>query len=171
MFGDPFQLEHQIACGLPTIVGILRQAPRHDVVEPRGSQRLERGYRGRIRMENRANQARRRRALKRALPCRHLVDNRAEGKDVGARVGLSPLELFRRHVGIGAQHGALRGERRRVRPNRGQRDRSGVGCSFDKLKSRSFAPLFVSITLPGLRSRCTSPRRCAWSSASASSAA
>ena len=34
-------------------------------------------------------------------------------------------------------------------------------------KSRSFAPDFVSMTLPGFRSRCTIPWRCALSSASA----
>ena len=33
-------------------------------------------------------------------------------------------------------------------------------------KSSSFAPAFVSITLPGLRSRWTSPARCAAASAS-----
>ncbi len=34
-------------------------------------------------------------------------------------------------------------------------------------KSRSFTPDFVIITLPGFRSRCTIPCRCALSSASA----
>ena len=40
-------------------------------------------------------------------------------------------------------------------------------ASFAKPKSSSFTPLFVSMTLPGLRSRCTMPARCALSSASA----
>ena len=38
-------------------------------------------------------------------------------------------------------------------------------------KSRSLAPDLVSITLPGFRSRCTTPARCAFSSASAMSIA
>ena len=42
---------------------------------------------------------------------------------------------------------------------------------FASPKSRSFAPDFVSMMLPGLRSRCTMPARCAVSSASAISIA
>jgi hypothetical protein len=40
-------------------------------------------------------------------------------------------------------------------------------CSLANPKSSSFAPDFVSITLPGLRSRWTIPRRWATSSAPA----
>lgn len=36
-----------------------------------------------------------------------------------------------------------------------------VPCVFAKPKSRSLAPVFVSMTLPGLRSRWTTPWRCA----------
>ena len=43
-----------------------------------------------------------------------------------------------------------------------------AGCAnFARSKSSSFAPLFVSMTLPGVRSRWTMPARCARSSASA----
>src|SRR5262245_24595647 len=42
-----------------------------------------------------------------------------------------------------------------------------AGCNFARPKSSSFTPLLVSITLPGLRSRCTIPLRWALSSASA----
>jgi hypothetical protein len=38
---------------------------------------------------------------------------------------------------------------------------------FARAKSRSLAPHLVSITLPGFRSRCTTPARCAFSRASA----
>jgi hypothetical protein len=43
---------------------------------------------------------------------------------------------------------------------------SSLGLSFARPKSRSFAPERVSIMLPGLRSRCTTPLRWALSSAS-----
>ncbi len=39
--------------------------------------------------------------------------------------------------------------------------------NFARPKSRSLTPDFVSITLPGFKSRCTIPSRCALSSASA----
>jgi hypothetical protein len=42
----------------------------------------------------------------------------------------------------------------------------GPGATFASAKSRSFAPLAVSITFDGSRSRCTTPWRCALSSAS-----
>ena len=44
---------------------------------------------------------------------------------------------------------------------------AGGAIALARPKSRSFTPDFVSITLPGFRSRCTIPCRCALSSASA----
>ena len=46
-----------------------------------------------------------------------------------------------------------------------------VGFSFANPKSRSFAPAFVSMMLPGFRSRCVTPWRWALSRASAISMA
>ena len=43
----------------------------------------------------------------------HLEQQRAERKDVGARVGLEPLDLFRRHVLKRAEDRSLRREGRR----------------------------------------------------------
>ncbi len=42
-----------------------------------------------------------------------------------------------------------------------------AACSFARPKSSSFGPPLVSMTLPGLRSRCTIPRSCAAASATA----
>ncbi len=44
---------------------------------------------------------------------------------------------------------------------------AGGAITLASPKSRSFTPDFVSITLPGFRSRCTIPCRCALSNASA----
>ena len=44
---------------------------------------------------------------------------------------------------------------------------AGPAWNFARPKSSSFTPAFVSMTLPGFRSRCTIPCRCALSSASA----
>ena len=46
-------------------------------------------------------------------------------------------------------------------------DCTGGAIAFARPKSRSFTPDFVSITLPGFKSRWTIPCRCALSSASA----
>ena len=46
-----------------------------------------------------------------------------------------------------------------------------AASGFARPKSSSFTPVFVSMTLPGFRSRCTIPCRCALSSASAISIA
>jgi hypothetical protein len=42
-----------------------------------------------------------------------------------------------------------------------------AAIAFASPKSRSFTPDFVSMTLPGFKSRCTIPCRCALSNASA----
>ena len=48
------------------------------------------------------------------------------------------------------------------------REAGDAGCTaLARPKSSSFTPDFVSITLPGFKSRCTIPCRCALSSASA----
>ncbi len=53
-------------------------------------------------------------------------------------------------------------------PTPSLRSASVVACDRRaRPKSSSFTPSFVSITLPGLRSRCTMPCRCAQSSAAA----
>ena len=54
----------------------------------------------------------------------------------------------------------------RERRGRG-RDFTGAAAVFARPKSRSFTPDFVSMTLPGFRSRWTIPGGCASSSASA----
>ena len=91
----------------------------------------------------------------------HLVEHRAEREDVRARVGLLAFELLGRHVLQRAEDRALRGERLRAVSSaaidRPIRQRGGA-ARFASPKSSSFAPAFVSMTLPGFRSRCDDAR-------------
>ena len=103
-----------------------------------------------------------RRPLECSPPRGHLVDDRAEGEDVTSRVGLVTGELFGRHVRKRAEHRARGGQW--LSPGGDSVDRasrSGVAAASRAPKSSSFAPDLVNITLPGFRSRWTSPRRCA----------
>ena len=96
----------------------------------------------------------------------HLEEHRAERKDIGARIRLETFELFRRHVVKGAEDGP-RAVRSAVCGDGCARDMRAA-ADFASPKSRSLTPAFVTtITLPGLRSRCTTPWRWALSSASA----
>ena len=112
-----------------------------------------------------------RRLARPAKPCGPSPSRRAraEREDVGPRIGLLPLELLRRHVLERAEDRALLRQVRLLRRQReSRRTAASAGASaFARPKSRSFTPDFVSITLPGFRSRCTIPCRCAFSSASA----
>ena len=103
------------------------------------------------------------------LARRHLVEHRAEGEDVGPGVRLLSLELLRRHVLERPEDRPfLRQRSARLRREDVKPGRRGAGATaFARPKSRSFTPDFVSMTLPGFRSRCTIPCRCALSSASA----
>ena len=97
---------------------------------------------------------------RRTAACRfHLIEDHAERPDVAASVGLLPLDLLRRHVVHCAENRALRGRRRgvasRVIPDI---EIGPAGArNFASPKSSSFAPVFVSMMLAGLRSRCDDP--------------
>ncbi len=69
-------------------------------------------------------------ARKGLLAGRHLVEHRAEGEDVAARVGLLALELFGRHVLECAKDRAALGQRRAQRSlGRQARETGGPGGS------------------------------------------
>ena len=103
-------------------------------------------------------------SLEGAAAGRHLVQDGPEGEDVGAGVRFLPLELLGRHV-------LERAEDRSVLRSEAWPRWPGSSCPssfappsaavFASPKSSSFAPDFVSMTLPGLRSRWVMPWRCA----------
>ena len=111
-------------------------------------------------------------ARERLLPRRHLVEHAPEREDVRPRVGLLALELLRRHVLERPEDRAFLRQRACCVGSAVRLDCGAAGAiAFASPKSSSFTPDFVSITLPGFRSRCTIPCRCALSSASAISIA
>ena len=103
-----------------------------------------------------------RRPFECSSPRGHLVQRRAKGEDVAARVGLATGELLGRHVRKRAEHRTVGGERPAPGETVDSASRSGVDLQLRERRSRAASrPTFVNITLPGLRSRWTSPRRCA----------
>src|SRR5688572_359549 len=91
--GKPFQLPHDVARGLPALVGILRQTSLHQVVELRWGERLACGEGLWIRGHDRRDEARLTGALERLPAGDHLVEHRGERKNVGARARILTLEL------------------------------------------------------------------------------
>ena len=169
--GDPAQLPFQVRRGLPALVGILGEARLHDAVERGRRHRLQLRDRLRLVAQDRGDEGRLRGAGEGLLARRHLVEHGAEGEDVGARVGVLALELLGRHVLERAEDRAflrevgLRRQRREAPRRRAvRRRREALRAGRSRAASR---PSFVSMTLPGFRSRWTIPCRCALSSASA----
>ena len=118
-----------------------------------------------VRRDDRGDEARPRRSLERAPPRRHLVEQRAEREDVGPRVGLAALRAARAPctgTSRGSSLPAVSGCRlRRHLGHAALERRAQRRPTCARPKSSSFAPVFVSITLPGLRSRWTIPCLCA----------
>ena len=84
----------------------------------------------------------------------HLVQDRAEGKQVRPRVGGLAFELLGRHVLEGADNRSLLSEcGAGLAPERGRLRLQHRASP----KSSSFTPDLVSMMLAGLRSRCTMP--------------
>ena len=107
---DPFELKRGVAGGLPASRGILGEARPDEMVE-RGRRHRPQLRDGRgLPLQDRGDDAGRRPALERLPAGDHLVDHGAEREDVGARVGLFAVELFRRHVLQGAEDRASAGQ-------------------------------------------------------------
>ena len=85
---------------------LLREAELDDAIEAAGGGRHELRHRPRLPVRI-AAMTPPGSPRKTPLPRDHLVEHRPEGEHVGAGVDLLPLELLRRHVLDGADHGAL----------------------------------------------------------------
>ena len=107
MSGDPLQLAGQVRRALPAIVGILGQAPEDDALEQSRRRRAAGGERTWLVFQDRTDETRSAAAAEGLPPGHHLVDHRAEGKDVGAGVRRASLDLFGRHVLDRADDGAF----------------------------------------------------------------
>ena len=84
----------------------------------------------------------------------HFVEHSAECKEIRARIGLSSLQLLRRHIGRRAKTrvAARRPSLWKDRPD-GRELPGGRNCATPK--SSSFTPDFVNMMLAGFRSRWT----------------
>ena len=119
---NPAQLRHEIGRCLQTLFGVFFQTPLDEKVERGRDARLDLRDGIGLRRDNRGDQVWLALAFERLPPRHHLVEDGAEGEDVGARVGFLAFELLRRHVLHGAEdHPGGRG----VDANR--RDH-GAGC-------------------------------------------
>ena len=108
VLGDPLQLQHQIARGLPAVSGILGQAARdHTVQTPAASaaspRTAEEDRVWRIAPITVAVVD----PLEGSTPARHLVEHRAKREEIAARIGFAPGQLFGRHVLKRAEERAL----------------------------------------------------------------
>ena len=159
---------------LPAVVRILRQTALDDVIERRRRQRLARRDRRRRVLQDRADERSPGSCPRRAAA--RSPSRRARRRAPRCRCARRPraLRLLGRHVLDRAEDRARRGRRRRRSSSLSMADieiGTAGRVSFARPKSSSFAPVFVSMMLPGLRSRWTMPARCALSSASAISIA
>ena len=104
--GEGFQVEGHIAGRLKTFGGIFFQAVAHDAFERGRNIAIGLGEVGRILFQDGAHGLDGGFAVEGALAGEHLIENGAEGEDVGARVGGLAANLFGRHVAGGAHHGS-----------------------------------------------------------------
>ena len=161
---DPLQLAAEIPRALPPVLRVLRQRLPDHPVQRRRRRRHHRRHRRRLLLHDRRDQRRLRRPRERLPPRRHLVQHAPEREDVRPPVRFLPLQLLRRHVLERPQDRPFLRQvlARRRAHHRRQRRRppttaAAGAIAFARPKSRSFTPVFVSITLPGFRSRCTIP--------------
>ncbi len=169
---QPRQLAEQVACGLPTVVRILGQARRHQTLRAQVRRAVAAWRAGRLEREDRRDQVRLRLGGEGARAGEHFVEHRAEGEQIGARIGFLASHLLGRHVRERADESRLpRVSGSSVSPETGGSPVVTGARRRASPKSSSFTPDFVSMMLAGLRSRWTMPSACAAASASAISMA
>jgi len=104
------EIEHDVMHGVVAALGILGQTAAHESLQPHRCQGLHR-HRRRVGRQNRTHQTRVTLALEYSPAGHHLIQHRAKGPDVTARVGFLALQLFRRHVLRRSENRAFEGER------------------------------------------------------------
>ena len=112
---ERLEVERQIVGRVKTLLRILLQAVPHDALEPRREVLVGQREVRRVLPQDRRHRVGGGVAVEGALAREHLVEDRAEGEDVAAGVGLPPAHLLGRHVADRPEdHSRLgRGRRRR----------------------------------------------------------
>ncbi len=110
--GNRLQGEREVAGGLESLARALLEAVRDDALE--SGRKLRPGGREvrRVGLQNRAHRLDGRVSGECSLPGEHLVEDRAERKNVAPLVDHRAPHLLRRHVADGSHHGAGLGLRR-----------------------------------------------------------
>ena len=161
------QVAGEVARRGVTLVGILRVAALHDPAKRRRRPRVQLCDRLGLVLDDRRERLRAGALLKRALPRRHLVEDRAQRELIRTEVDRAPARLLRRHV-ADRPHDR---PRRRLLVDRRRRVRRLVRRgknSFARPKSSSLTkPSLETMTFSGLRSRWTMPAECAFARPSA----
>ena len=91
---------------MPSLVRIFGKTPAYDLVDRRRHQRLKRGDRGRLTLEDRKADSGRAVPVECPLPGQHLVEDRTEREQIAAGVHLAAANLFGRHVANRTRDGA-----------------------------------------------------------------
>jgi len=143
-FGDPLQFKKKVAGGLPAILGILCKADANGAVERWGCEGLQGADWFGVFLQNRGGHAQLALARESTLAGEHFVEDRAERKDVAARVEFPGFDLLGRHVLEGANDGALLGH------GGGSRDGGGERCSRSKWE-RGFCEAEIEELRTGFR--------------------
>ena len=183
--GDPLQLQHHVVRRRPAVLGLLGETALDDPVERGRDHRLDRRDRSRVRVHDRADQARLARPRESLLARHHLVEHAAEREDVAAGVGVAALELLGRHVlerpedralrvvsgcaPLESRRQARRCRTARLRRRGGELREAEVEQLHARLRQHDVAGLEVAVddALPvrrvervrDLRSRCAAPGR------------
>ena len=162
LLGERLEIERDVVRGVESLLGALLEAVAHDALEARRDVLVRDREVRRVFLQDRRHRVRGRVAVEGAAAREHLVEDRAEGEDVAARVGGPAAHLLGRHVAERAQHDAGLGAGARGREVRHAEPRSSVCVSLARPKSRILTrPSLVTKTFSGFRSRWTMPFSCA----------
>ena len=96
--GERAEIEGEVARGLESFLRFFFEAMAHDAVERRGDAEVELEKVRRVVAQDGVERLDGRLAAKRRPPGQHLVENGAEGEEIGAMVDCFSAHLLRRHV-------------------------------------------------------------------------
>ena len=161
MVGSPpqhVQVVEQVSRLLVALLGVFREGLAHDALELSGDRRVQTADRLGVAVQRGVQHFAARRPAERAEAGAHLVDDGAEGEQVGATVHRSAEALLGRHVAEGADDLSGIGQLRAVRVGRQLLRHLVEEHSCEPEVREQGLTIMVTITFLGLTSRCRMPR-------------
>ena len=110
---QPLQVAAQVGRGLVAQIAILFEQLLDDLLQLGGQRRVQLRHRQGIMLQNAVEDDRRSRAIEGQPAGRHLIKDRAQRKQVGARIDFLATRLLRRHISDRAHGRSGRGQVRR----------------------------------------------------------